>query len=209
MSGTKVRMAPQVRSRERAAMYETFDQIEEDIRKSLAEAVSNRRSPMHIPVVATPDADVRMMVLRGYDPATRTLRLHTDSRSAKVAAIGDGARVGVLFHDPDVHIQIRAKGQGRIETDGPQVDEAWASSSAYARRCYLAEAAPGTLLTVAGSGLPPEVEGIRPAEEQLLPARANFAVLLVDVDEFDWLWLCNDGHRRARFVGGEWSWVLP
>jgi general stress protein 26 len=209
MSGTKVRMAQQVRSRERAAMYETFDQIEEDIRKSLAEAVSNRRSPMHIPVVGTPDADVRMMVLRGYDPASRTLRLHTDVRSAKVALIGSGAPVGVLFHDPDVHIQIRAKGQGRIETDGPIVDEAWNSSSAYARRCYLAEAAPGTPLAEPRSGLPPEVEGIRPAEEQLLPARANFAVLLIDVDEFDWLWLCNDGHRRARFIGSEWSWVLP
>lgn len=209
MSGTKVRMAPQPRARERAAMYETFDQIDEDIRKSLAEAVSNRRSPMHIPVVGTPDADVRMMVLRGYDPATRSLRLHTDARSAKVAAIGNGARVGVLFHDPDVHIQIRVKGEGRIETEGPIVDEAWNSASPYARRCYLAEAAPGTPLDEPRSGLPPEVEGIRPDEEQLLPARANFAVLLVDIDEFDWLWLSNDGHRRARFTGGAWSWVLP
>ena len=209
MSGTKVRMAPRPRSAERAAMYETFDQIEEDIRKSLAEAVSNRRSPMHIPVVGTSDADVRMMVLRGYDPAKRLLRLHTDVRSAKVAAIGQGAPVGVLFHDPDVHIQIRAKGRGRIETEGPVVDEAWASSTPYARRCYLVEAAPGTPLLEPRSGLPPEVEGICPAEEQLLPARANFAVLLIEVDEFDWLWLCNDGHRRARFTGGEWSWVLP
>jgi pyridoxamine 5'-phosphate oxidase len=190
-------------------MFETLDQVEEDIRKSLAEAVSNRRSPMHTPVVGTQDADVRMMVLRGWDAGSATLRLHTDARSAKVAVIGEGAPVGLLFHDPDAKIQIRARGIGRIETEGAAVDEAWDASSPYARRCYLAVAAPGSEVQEPTSGLPPEVEGQRPSEEALLPARENFALLLVEVHEFDWLWLAHDGHRRARFAGGEGCWVVP
>ena len=194
-------------------MYETLDQVEEDIRKSLAEAASNRRSPMHTPVVGTPDADVRMMVLRAWDAGQGTLRLHTDARSAKVGQIGDGARVGLLFHDPDAKIQIRARGQGRIETDTPAADEAWAASSAYARRCYLASAAPGSATEGPTSGLPHEIEGQKPTEEQLLPARENFALLMVDVDEFDWLWLNHEGHRRASFArkphGWQGTFVVP
>lgn len=194
-------------------MFETLDQIEADIRKSLAEAVSNRRSPMHTPVVGTADADVRMMVLRAWDPQAGTLRLHTDSRSPKVARIGKGAPVGLLFHDPDAKIQIRARGQGRILTQGELVEQAWAASSEYARRCYLAIAAPGSPADAPTSGLPAEVEGIRPSEEQLLPARENFALLLVEVTEFDWLHLAHDGHRRAQFrrdgAGWQGCWVVP
>lgn len=194
-------------------MFETLDQIEADIRKSLAEAVSNRRSPMHTPVVGTADADVRMMVLRAWDPQAGTLRLHTDSRSPKVARIGKGAPVGLLFHDPDAKIQIRARGQGRILTQGELVEQAWAASSEYARRCYLAIAAPGSPADAPTSGLPAEVEGIRPSEEQLLPARENFALLLVKVTEFDWLHLAHDGHRRAQFrrdgAGWQGCWVVP
>ncbi len=187
-------------------MFETLDQVEEDIRKSLAEAASNRRSPMHTPVVGTQDADVRMMVLRAWDPDFSTLRLHTDARSAKVAVIGPGAPVGLLFHDPDAKIQIRARGVGRIETDTPEVDEAWTASTPYARRCYMAVAAPGSASDAPTSGLPPEVEGQKPSEEQLLPARENFALLVVEVAEFDWLWLNHDGHRRARFTRQNGSW---
>ena len=192
-----------------AIMYSTFDQIEDDIRKSLAEAASNRSSPMHVPVVGTADGDVRMMVLRGFDRGGMTLRLHTDLRSPKVAAIARDDRVGLLFHDPAARNQIRVRGRATVLSEGPEVDAAWEQASAYARRCYLAKAAPGTPLDAPASGLPEEVEGVRPTEVQLVPARANFAVILVEVDEFDWLLLAHDGHRRARFAEGQWTWVVP
>lgn len=194
-------------------MFETLDQVAEDIAKSLSEAASNRRSPMHTPVVGTADADVRIMVLRAFDRKSWTCRLHTDARSPKCEAIGKGAPVGLLFHDPDAKIQIRTKGIGRIETQGPVADAAWEAASNYARRCYLAQGAPGTLSEEATSGLPAVVEGIKPDDEQLVPARENFAVLLVELHTLDWLWLAHNGHRRARFTGGpgEWAgrWVVP
>ena len=48
--------------------------------------------------------------------------------------------------------------------------------------------------------------GIRPLEEQLGPARANFAVLLVRLERLDWLHLAHDGHRRAQFQRQDSTW---
>ncbi|GAA0281693.1 flavin-binding protein [Alteraurantiacibacter aestuarii] len=181
-------------------MFVQLDQIEVDMRRSLAEGVSNRASPMHTAVMATADADLRVMVLRAFDAKSWTVRLHTDARSSKVAVIGEGAPVGLLFYDAEARIQIRAKGAGRIETRGPAADAAWAAASNHARRCYLANAAPGSAMAAAGSGLPEDVEGQRPSDDQLIPARGNFAVLQVQLQELDWLCLDHEGHRRARFV---------
>ncbi|MCP5397340.1 MAG: pyridoxamine 5'-phosphate oxidase family protein [Sphingomonadaceae bacterium] len=192
-------------------MFETLEDIRADIAARLGEAASNRRSAMHVPVVGTTDGDLRMMVLRAFDPGDWTLRFHTDVRSPKVATIGQGGRVSVLLHDPEAKMQLRCRGQGRIETQGGVADAAWAEATNYAKRCYLSEAAPGAHSEAATSGLPAEVEGINPSAEQLLPARANFAVLLVDITSVDWLYLAHDGHRRAQFSvpGGAGRWVVP
>lgn len=192
-----------------------LDDVLMDIGTRLQTAAQDRRSAMHMPVVGTSDGDLRMMVLRACDPDLAALRFHTDARSPKVGKIGEGARVSLLTFDPEAKIQIRAHGQGRIETSGAIVEGAWADASEYARRCYLAEAGPGTPATGPVSGLPADVEGIRPNYEQLLPARENFAVLLVSLTSLDWLYLAHNGHRRAKFSRGEpgqpWqgTWVIP
>lgn len=192
----------------------TLDDVLADISERLQRAARDRRSAMHMPVVGTRDGDLRMMVLRSCDPDF-ALRLHTDARSHKVATIGAGAPVGLLAFDPEAKVQIRARGTGRIETSGPAVDAAWAQADAYARRCYLAEAGPGTQIAAPASGLPLAVEGIRPTEEQLVPARENFAVLLIALTSLDWLYLAHNGHRRAKFSRGgpgqpwQGTWMIP
>lgn len=187
-----------------------LDAILPDIALRLANAVRDRRSPMHTPAVATADADVRVMVLRHFDPAHWTLRFHTDLRSPKVAALAADPRAGVVLYDPAARLQVRMQGLGRIEAAGARADAAWQAASNFARRCYLATAAPGTSVGAATSGLPDWAEGARPDEDQLLPARQNFALLVVTVRDIDWLHLAHDGHRRARFtIGGEASWIVP
>ena len=167
---------------------------------------------MHTPVVATADADARVMVLRGFDPHSWTLRFHTDARSPKTSMIGAAAPVGVVFYDRGAKVQIRVRGEGRIETDTPLVEQAWAASTNFARRCYLGEG-PGAESSEPTSGLPPEFEGVEPSDEQVLPARANFAILLVELHELDWFHLAHTGHVRAQFSrrGGDWDgrWVAP
>ena len=166
---------------------------------------------MHAPVVGTADGDLRVMVLRAFDADAWTMRFHTHARSPKVDAIGGGASVSVLLYDPEAKIQIRARGTGRIERSGAQADAAWNEANNFARRCYLAERAPGAAASGPTSGLPAEVEGIEPSDDQLTGARENFAVLLIALEQLDWLYLDHTGHRRAQFdLRNETArWVVP
>lgn len=183
----------------------------------LTEGARNRRSPVHVPVVASIDRDglptQRVLVLRAAEREAARLRFHTDARSPKTGELTDGAAVHVLAYHPDEKLQLRLSGTAQVVRDGPEVDAIWAATTRFARRCYLAEAAPGTALDAAGSGLPLSVEGREPEEAELIPAQPNFALVKVDVTQIDWLHLANSGHRRAVFVrnGDAWfgRWVVP
>jgi pyridoxamine 5'-phosphate oxidase len=187
--------------------------------KSLIEAgSSDRRRPAHTPVVATVDnqgaASQRVMILRHVDWSNRTLRFHTDSRATKTGE-ADDAPISVLFYDPDAKVQIRLSGSGRIERTSALANAAWDNSTLFARRCYMAEIAPGTSHEKPVSGLPTWIEGQQPTAEQIEPARDNFAVLLFQFDRLEWLYLANSGHRRAQWRWDEseqiWqgSWLVP
>jgi pyridoxamine 5'-phosphate oxidase len=189
-------------------MIDTLDAILDDASRRLTQAASDRRSAMHTPVVATGDADARVMVLRAFTPWT--LRFHTDIRAPKVSVIADDPRVGVLFYDKAESVQIRVRGTARIERDSAVADAAWEAGNNFARRCYLGEG-PGTVTQTASSGLPAAFEGVEPTDEELIPARGNFAVMLIELAELDWFSLSHDGHRRAQFdlAGGTSRWVTP
>lgn len=189
-------------------MVETLDDVREDVLRRLSEAARDRRTPMHTPVVATADADARIMVLRAFDPARWNLRFHTDSRAPKVGIVERDPRIAVLGYDRDANLQIRIRGNGRIERAGSVVDAAWQASTNFARRCYLG-AGPGEVASEPTSGLPPEFEGREPAESDLAIARENFALLLVDIEEVDWFSLSHSGHRRAVLTRDGGSWVTP
>lgn len=194
-------------------MPDLLEPVLKEIHDHLKDGAANRRSPLHTPVVGTADGDLRVMVLRHFDQDAMTLRFHTDARSPKVAAIERDPDVTILFYDPAAKVQIRVRGTGRVERSGMAADAAWAESTPFARRCYLSELAPGASSDVPQSGLPDWVEGIVPTESDLAPARPNFAVIIVDIRAFDWLFLANSGHRRARFEFGngkiESRWLAP
>lgn len=189
-----------------------LDAILSDVFVAIDSATRDRRSAFHSPVVGTEDGDLRVMIVRAIDQPTATLRFHTDCRAPKCAVIGNGAPVGVLFYDRERKLQIRAKGIGRIETDSPTADAAWDESTNFARRCYLG-AGPGEVTPGPSSGLPPELEGVQPSDEQVRPGRSNFSVLLVALHHLDWFHLAHTGHRRAQFDmrGNGWAgrWVAP
>ena len=193
-------------------MFDTLEEIRTDCANRLVRAARDRKSPMHTPVIVSADVDARVMVLRAFDPARWTLRLHTDTRAPKAAAIAADPRVAAVFYDKGAKIQIRLRGTARIESQGPIADAAWAASTNFARRCYLGEG-PGAVSQAATSGLPAEFEGVEPDDAQLVPARANFAVLLISIAELDWLYLAHTGHIRAQFARSQegWAgcWVAP
>jgi pyridoxamine 5'-phosphate oxidase len=198
----------------------------DDLDLSLTEAfgllqtgAADRRSAAHTAVVATPDADgrpsQRVMILRHIDVPKRRLRFHTDSRSTKAGTLDAPAPASVLVYDPQAKIQLRLKGSGWIEGRGTEADAAWEASTLFARRCYMAEAGPGEIAPTPTSGLPVWIEGKQPEDSQVEPARANFALLLVEFDSLEWLYLANQGHRRALWRWGEaanaWqgNWLIP
>lgn len=181
--------------------------------------VAKRSSPAHTPVVATVghhgEPQLRVMVLRAADRPARLLRFHTDVRSTKIGELSERNEASVLMYDPELKLQLRLAGSMSIATEGNDVDCAWLGSTTFARRCYLAEHAPGTLTADATSGLPAWIEGKQPEEDQLENARANFALLYFEVRSLEWLYLANIGHRRAKWkwddVTAKWSgrWLVP
>lgn len=193
-------------------MITTLDAVRADIADRLSDAATNRNAPMHCPAVVTGDVDARTMVLRGFDPSDWTMRFHTDARAPKVAVIERDPRVAVLCYDKPAKVQIRLRGTGHILRDDPIVDAAWAQGTNFARRCYLGEG-PGAASVEPTSGLPAAFEGREPGDDELVEARAHFAVLAVAIEVMDWFTLAHTGHRRARFerTGESWrgEWVSP
>jgi hypothetical protein len=155
------------------------------------------------------------MVLREATPDLATLRFHTDLRSPKCALIGEGAPVSVLAYEPARRVQLRMRGEGRIERHGAVVDGAWDRATASSRRCYLAETGPSAELADAGSAIPAHLLHRAPTMEETLAGRGNFAVLLVEVRSLDWLHLTHEGGVRARFTRttatAPWqaTWLAP
>lgn len=155
------------------------------------------------------------MVLRAADRIARRLRFHTDIRSTKIQEIETFKSSSVLMYDPEPKLQLRLSGNLSMATDGDDVDDAWRNSTTFARRCYMAEHSPGTVMDEATSGLPLWIEGKQPEEHQLSDARANFALLWFDVRSLELLYLANVGHRRAKWDWDDatesWSgrWLVP
>ncbi|GGE19629.1 hypothetical protein GCM10011529_27780 [Polymorphobacter glacialis] len=181
----------------------------------LAQGAADPDSPVHTPSLSNIDTkgrpDSRILVLRAADRASASLRFHTDARSPKVAVL-DGAPVHILAWHPAEAIQLRIAGIARIQTSIVQADEIWAAATPFSRRAYLAENAPGTVLPAPASGLPPTLDSRAPTEAELVPARQNFALVLVEITKIDWLHLARSGHRRAVFRRADnWlgEWLVP
>lgn len=196
-----------------------LDAVLADVWQRLGRAAKDRRAAMHTPVVATVTKagipSQRVMVLRAFDRASATLRFHTDARAAKAEQVGSGSPVSILGYDAGAKRQFRLSGTARIETDTPAADRAWAEATLFARRCYLADPAPGTVSDLPVSGLAADIEGRKPEDEaEVAPGRANFALLMADIDTVEFLHLAHTGHRRAMFVrsaDGLWQgqWLVP
>jgi pyridoxamine 5'-phosphate oxidase len=183
-----------------------------DLNLSFAEAqqiiekgATDRRSAAHSPVVATIDSNgapsQRVMILRDVNWNSRTLRFHTDRRSAKAREVREAEAASVLIYMAETKIQLRLTGTAALAVKGSEFDAAWDASTNFARRCYMAETKPGAVSHQPTSGLPTAIEGTQPTLEAIAPAKENFALFLFQFSSLEWLYLANSGHRRAR-----WTW---
>lgn len=188
-------------------LAETLEDGRAEAFRRLARGVADRRCPFHTPTLATIGADgapeLRTLVLRGFDPAARTLRLHTDARSGKVAELARDPRCALHFYDPTAKLQLRIAGHAAVHGKDTIADAAWTASRDFSRMCYAISPAPGT-----------KVDAPPAAPRDAEAGRDVFRVILLRFDRLEWLELAAGGHRRARFTWGkddapDACWLVP
>ena len=177
----------------RPAPPATLEEALAEAFRLLSRGVADRRSAFHTPTLATLGAEgapnLRTVVLRAFDPAARSLRIHTDRRSVKAAEIAADPRAMLHGYDAGAQVQLRLTGHAMLHLDDETAESAWAASREMSRMCYATPHAPGARLAA-----PPEAP--RDAEG----GRGNFAAVTLRIAALDWLMLAHAGHRRARFA---------
>jgi pyridoxamine 5'-phosphate oxidase len=194
---------------------DNLDAVADDLWRRLDEATKHPASPFTTPALALVDRirpTIRTVVLRDVLRERRTLIAYTDTRSPKMSQLAASADSAWLFYHPQIQMQIRINGPITIHTDSALAQAHWIKSRLSSRRCFLG-LAPGSALENPGSGLPSDLDGRVPSEEEANLARHRFALLCVEVTRIDWLWLHPQGHRRALFNWHDdrWSgrWLAP
>ena len=173
---------------------------------ALARGVTDRRHPFHTPTLATigPDGGprARTLVLRAFDAERRTLRLHADARSGKVAELLAEPRCALHGYDPTAGTQLRLEGRATVHGEDEVSAAAWAGSREMSRMCYAVQPGPGT-----------PVEAPPAAPRDAAAGEENFRAILLRFEVLEWLDLDAKGHRRARFDwhGGDMdaTWLVP
>jgi pyridoxamine 5'-phosphate oxidase len=177
----------------------------------IGNAMDGRWGPWALPTLVTVADDgsprARVLALRAVDPPARRFVFHTDARSDKLRDVAAEGRVALLFFDRDAAVQARFDGTCDVHHADPVAAAAWRDVSGLRRAACAVEAEPGSPLDAAQ----PYATLAAAAGDDA--GFTNFAVLTIDVDAIDWLWLGPQDMRRARFawIGGHWSssWIVP
>lgn len=191
--------------------YDDLDASLAHALKMLARGGKDRRVASHTFTVATIALDgtpqPRVVVNRGYDSQTRSLRFHTDARSLKLDEIRADPRVAVHVYDAKAKIQLRMQALATIHTDDELRQGAWDATRDFSRICYRVVSAPGDTLDDPTSLRFTAGEGSEEGAE-------NFVAVTLAIRSLEWLYLAAQGHRRARFVWDETgkidqTWLVP
>ncbi|MEL6372354.1 MAG: pyridoxamine 5'-phosphate oxidase family protein [Pseudomonadota bacterium] len=179
-----------------------YDDLDGSLRHAwslLQKGVHVVQSRFHTMAVATVGLDgapqVRTVVLRGSDTASRQVRFHTDQRSAKFNELQRNPLISLHFYDPGAKIQLRLTGEATCHTEGPVWAQAWDATRPNSRACYRQTVGPGAAIDE-----PFTPETIARTDDAC--AAGQFCAVVVQVTSLEWLYLAARGHRRARFT---WS----
>jgi hypothetical protein len=185
----------------------------------LQTGVADRNRLAHTPSLVTLDQNglpqARVVVLRQACAQNRQLRIHTDYRCAKVREVQRNPSSLFLFYEPDIKTQLRIRTHAAVHYQDPTAQQAWDETRLFSRRCYLANQASGTISPTPTTGMPAGWEKRNPNEAESAAGWPNFAVILAEMLEIDWLYLAAEGHLRAKLVWdagkGCWDghWLAP
>jgi len=188
-------------------MPTSLDAVLERALGLLAAGVDDAGSPFRTPTLACVDADgrpdLRSVVLRGFDGADRCLEMHTDTRSAKVAAFAQRRAAALHVWDAALRVQMRLHGTVSLHAGDAVAEAAWARLAGSSRATYCVEPGPGTVIK-------------SPHDTHACGEDAGFSVFCVirlRFDALEWLHLEHGKHERALF---RWDngilapmWLVP
>jgi len=174
------------------AFYDDLDASLEMAWQLWGRGTVDRHSAFHAPVVTSVDASgspqARTMILRAVDRHARTMRFHTDVRSAKINQWQRRSRVCILGYDASKKIQLRVTGHVTLHTSDAIANDAWKNSRPESHVAYSVKIAPGSVVdTPCGAPQPNEA------------GRENFVVVVINIDSLEWIYLSAEGNRRALF----------
>ena len=190
--------------------YKTLEETLDASFKVLENAIENRRSLFHTPVLSTfSDSKInsRVIVLRAFDPEKRTLRIHTDSRSRKIKDVSENSDATLLGYDPGLKIQLKLHGSIDTHYQDNIADLAWRDSQEMSKVCYSISESPGKEIDDPGK-YDVDSENINIDE-----GYKNFAVINFHFNSLEFLYLRSSGHRRSIHL---WeteelrsNWMVP
>lgn len=192
--------------------------IEADAWLRLRNGSTNSRDAFRYAALATQTdfgIGLRTVVLRQADFQAKTIFFHSDNRAAKVAEIQANALFSCLFYDDASRIQLRLSGRGFMHSGDTISEEHWQKLPLSSRKSYLSLYKPASPIEIPTDGLPEDLQGrVLPTAEQSEAGYANFAVIRCEITFIDWLWLGENGHRRAQFFYAndqlqKAQWVTP
>lgn len=189
--------------------YNDLSAVERAAWDMLVRGAKDRRHAFHQATVGTVSEEglprARTVVLRAADRQERSLRFHTDTRSAKYVELSHRPDCVIHLYDHGAKVQIRARGRARLHSGDALTDGLWREMRDMSKECYRQPVAPGTPLgdpeAAMAGGLLSDEEGYR-----------HFVAAVVSVSEIEWLYLAAAGHRRAllRYEEGEAAtWLAP
>ena len=161
------------------------------------------------------DISQRTVVLRQTDRPTQSVFFHSDRRAAKIAEIQARPHASCLFYDDRTRIQLRLSGVATVFVNNDVTDKHWQKLPVSGRKSYLSLQKPGSRQAEPTDGLPENLQGrVLPTPGQSEAGKANFAVIRCQIIFMDWLWLGENGHRRAQFTYengllDRMDWVAP
>jgi|TARA_B110000259_G_scaffold183617_1_gene229176 hypothetical protein len=196
--------------------YNDIDKIYDEIWSRLKIGKKDRNSEFHQCYVASSGNNfpsIRTVVLRHLDKELLTIGFHTDIRSNKINEIKHNSNLTVLLYDHVGKIQIKINGIALINHKNANTEAIWSKIRDFSKKCYLVQHAPGTNSSKATSGYPEHYENTLPSPQELELGYENFSHVSISIKVIEWLYLHQNGHRRARFTIDsdhiDKQWIAP
>ncbi|MEM7296146.1 MAG: pyridoxamine 5'-phosphate oxidase family protein [Pseudomonadota bacterium] len=178
--------------------HETLEGFVAKAWQELERGVADRHHParhLSFGTIGDYGPSLRTVVLRGADEAARTLEVHTDRASAKVADIERDPRVALHAWIPLQRLQIRVSAQAELIHGDPA---RWARVPEKSGLAYGGAPRPG--LPIAA-----------PQDHTPGATIERFTAVLCHVTRMDTVYLGEERHLRAVYSQPAWSgsWVAP